>query len=49
MLFPRIMDLLVKEHELVSLDKYSDLLSYQFYPTKTFRQTKQLQALTLPP
>lgn len=49
MLFPRIMDLLVKEHELVSLDKYSDLLSYQFYPTKTFRQTKQLQVLTLPP
>lgn len=37
---PRLTELLVKEHELVSLNKYSDLLSYQFYPTKMLMKTK---------
>lgn len=34
LLLPRIMELLVREHQLVSHYKYSDLLYYQFDPTK---------------
>lgn len=30
LLLPTIMELLVREHELVSQNKYSDLLYYQF-------------------
>lgn len=46
-LLPRITELLGIEHEIVSHNKYSDLVYYQLCSTKNFMQTKQLYVLTL--